>query len=279
MSHDAHNPEISIILSTFNRAGLLPRAIDSVRAQSFESFELIVINDASTDDTGSALEHYAHDPRLRIISNEHNLGLQRSLNRGIEAARGTYIARIDDDDCWTDAQKLDKQVARLNQNPNCGLVGTAYVDEQGETCLNPLTDGDIRRQILFRCPFCHSSVLMRAEAVRGAGGYDDSLPYAEDWDLWLKIGVDWELANLGEVCVTRDRGSETLSEQYFLRQLDIARQLVRRHGADYPARIRARAYHAASVLFFTVIPVGGRIHRMMQSLFTRVFGLRANNAG
>lgn len=273
MPVDSSKPAVSVILSTFNRAATLGRAIDSVLGQDFASLELIVIDDACDEATPRVLESYAGEARLKSHYNEVNRGLQASLNTGIDLAQGEFLARIDDDDWWSDAAKLSRQVAYMQANADCGLLGTAYIDEQGKPCRNPLTDHEIRRQMLFRCPFCHASVLMRSAALQAVGHYDEGLAYAEDWDLWMRIGQRWQLANLPDICVQREQGEHTLSERYFSRQSDIATLLRRRHGSGYPRRLTAGMYHAAVSQFFRWFPVGGKAHRFMGGLFGKAFGL------
>lgn len=274
MADSGKHPLVSVIMATHNRAELLPAAVDSVLGQSYDAVELILIDDGSEDATPDVLRQYADHPRVRLAPNPGNIGLQASLDKGVRLAQGVYLARIDDDDRWVDPDKLARQVAYLQDHPECGLLGTAYLDEQGQAAQNPLDDAAIRGQMLFRCPFCHSSVLLRASACREAGGYDISLPYAEDWELWMRMGQVAGLANLPDVMVARQRGPGTLSEQFFLRQQNIARSLVARHGKSYPRHTLARLYHALSGGFFRWFPVGGRAHRAMSRAFARVFGLQ-----
>ncbi|KAA9133362.1 glycosyltransferase [Marinihelvus fidelis] len=272
-------PLVTVVMATLNRASRVRTAVDSVLAQDYPAFELVIVNDGSTDPTAEVLSGLAGDPRVRVVTHEKNQGLPASLNRGIATGHGDLIARIDDDDTWVNPTKLTQQVGLFSQQPRLGLVGTAYVDEQGEGATNPLSDGAIRAQMLFRCPFCHSSVMMRRTAFEQAGGYDESLPYAEDWDLWLRIGRDWDLANQPDVMVARHRGESTLSEQYFERQLGMASGFAGRYASDYPRATLARLYHAGSRGFFRCFPVGGSMHRGMQKLFSRAFSLRRGNDG
>jgi teichuronic acid biosynthesis glycosyltransferase TuaG len=105
------NPVISIILPTYNGATYISRAIESVAAQSYTDWELLVIGDGSTDTTaGIVAEYIKKDSRIQYVKNDSNLGIQKSLNRGLHLAQGKYIARIDDDDQWIDTEKLTKQL-------------------------------------------------------------------------------------------------------------------------------------------------------------------------
>ncbi len=261
-------------MATHNRAGLIRRAAESVLAQEDVSLELVIVDDGSSDDTPSVLSELSADPRVKVMTHTRNRGLPASLNDGIANGRGKLVARIDDDDVWTAPDKLARQVRAFKAHPQLGLLGTAYVDEGGQVASNPQEDAAIRAQLLFRCPFCHSSIVMRRDAYELAGRYDESLPYAEDWDLWLRIGRNWKLGNLDDVCVVRHRGEATLSERYFHRQLDMATAFARRYAGDYPRPGLARIYHRVSQLFFRLAPVGGVLHRGLQGAFETVFRLR-----
>lgn len=118
-------PLISIILPSYNGSRFIREAIESVLAQDYQDIELIVVNDASTDRTREiVLEYAAKDPRVRLLDNTTNSKLVFSLNRGISEAKGEFIARIDDDDIWTDPSKLTQQVLALQSHPEIGVVGT-----------------------------------------------------------------------------------------------------------------------------------------------------------
>jgi glycosyltransferase involved in cell wall biosynthesis len=274
---DVGTPTVSVILSTHNRAESLTAAIESVLAQTYPALQLLVIDDASTDDTAKILANYAEDSRVATLRNDTNLGLPASLNRGIDASEGDFIARIDDDDYWTDDHKLARQVDFMQKNPACGVLGTAYIDEWGREITNPVDDEAIRRQMLFRCPFCHPTVLIRRTAIDQCGGYDERLPYAEDWDIWLRIGQHWMLANLREVCLTKRQGRDSLSELNFKPQLRLAHEFSRRYSNAYPRALTARCYHRLSLIFFGLVPPGGRVHKLMQRVFLRTFGLGSDN--
>lgn len=264
-------PKVSIVIATFNRYESLVKAIASVLNQSYRNIELVIVNDCSLDDTKSYLKSLNADSRFVIIHNDINLGLQKSLNIGISKANGSYIARLDDDDIWTDHEKLDKQVDFLESNPEYGLLGTAY--QIGDTVyVNPESDEEIRRQMLFRCPFRHSSVLFRKKLWLECGAYDEDLKYSEDWDLWLKIGMRSKLANIGDVTVEISEG-ENLTSRYFTKQLPINRKIVRPFYKFYPNSLRAIMYHWFLAIFFWFFPAGSLIHRFFQKVFASTFSI------
>ncbi len=261
-------PVISIVLPTYNRIDSLRVAIDSVLHQSYEDFQLIVVNDASSDGTRAFLDSDIKDKRVVLIHNPQNLGLQKSLNKGLEAASGEFIARIDDDDRWIDSDKLKKQLDYMRQNTDCILLGTAYQDESGQVTHNPLSDGELRKQMLFRCPFRHSSILFRASGEEWR--YDEQLKYSEDWELWLRMGQKGSLANLDDVTV-EIATENNATQKFFTKQIPINIELIKKHRSNYPNSAKALLYHKFLLLFFKVVPLDGIIHRFFQKVFSLVF--------
>ena len=178
-------------MPAYNGAKWIKAAIDSVLAQSFKDFELIVINDSSKDNTEEILRTY-RDSRIKYFKNEKNLGVQKTRNIALSIASGKFIAEIDQDDEWIDEDKLIKQLIFLIENKNYVLIGTGavMVDEKGNELaryLMPAKDEQIRSKIMRANPFIHSSVMFRAVDVKRIGGYDvDKM--SEDQDLWLRLG-------------------------------------------------------------------------------------------
>jgi glycosyltransferase involved in cell wall biosynthesis len=198
------NSKVSIILPTYNGEKYIRRAIESILSQSFSDWELIIINDCSSDNTEIILKEYiAKDVRIFYIKNEINLGVHKSLNKGLKEAKGDYIARIDDDDEWIDKDKLKKQIEFLENNKDYVLVGTGVVlvDIYGNEInryLMPILDKDIRKKLLRINCFIHSSVVFRKSILDMSGNYDGLL---EDYDLWLRMGVLGKMANLASYSV------------------------------------------------------------------------------
>lgn len=265
-----NHPKVSIIMATYNRGHIVGDTIANVMEQDYPNFELVVVNDGSSDQTYALLEALQYRPPIKIINNSVNMGLQKSLNIGIQQATGTYIARIDDHDKWVQKDKLSKQVAFLEQHPKIGLLGTAY-QIGNKKMVNPLTDKDIRAQILYRCPFCHVTVMMRKSIIEKIGGYDESLTYSEDWDLWLRIATHSQVANLSAICAAVTEEKASLSDTYFLKQLPLNRKLIQKYAKAYPGGQKAIWYHRGVQFFFTLFPLNGRIHNLMKRLFLRWF--------
>lgn len=197
-------PKVSIVLPTYNGSKWISSAIESIVNQSYLDWELLVLDDGSTDGTDKIiLEFCAKDSRVIYIKNEKNLGLQKTLNKGINLAKGEYIARIDDDDKWCDKDKLKKQIDFLGSNTEYVLVGTGVVvvDDFGNEILrylNPENDKDVRRAILKRNPFVHSSVVFSKSAALKAGLYDegDYGKHIEDYEFWLRLGRFGKMHNI-----------------------------------------------------------------------------------
>lgn len=198
------NPKVSIILPSYNGGGYIKWAVESVLAQSYSEWEMIVIDDGSSDSTESIVKEYVDkDSKIIYFKNEVNLGIQKSLNKGIKEAKGEYIARIDDDDEWIDKDKLKEQVEFLEKNKDYVLVGTGaiVVNVEGKELfryLLPETDQQIRSKLLSKNCFVHSSVLFRKETALKFNGYseEENVKHLEDYDLWLKLGTIGKLANL-----------------------------------------------------------------------------------
>ncbi len=235
-------PEVSIILATHNTPRYLREAIDSVLTQSFADFELIIINDASPHaETEQIIASY-RDLRIAYIKNEKNVGQVVSANLGIGHAKAPLIARIDDDDAWTDKNKLKQQVAFLKEHPDHMAVGTNIaVTDYDTDALEykteyPLTDEEIRQQFFSRSPFAQSSVVFRTSAFEQAGRYDEKFKRVEDFDLWMRLGKIGKLANLPEVMVkwhTPSRSNKTVAQNRFKHNLIIL-SIIKKYRKEYP---------------------------------------------
>lgn len=193
---------ISVILPVYNgEKKWLSEAIDSVLNQSFGDFEFIIINDASTNDIEKTiLEYLKKDSRILYIKNPKNLGLTKTLNKGISISKGQYIARIDQDDIWWDMEKLKKQIEFLENNKNywiCWSEIMSIIDENNQI-LNHIyfkcSDKDIREKLLQYNQFCHSSILIRKESLTEF--YNTNYYPVDDYELWCRIGKTKKIANI-----------------------------------------------------------------------------------
>ena len=201
-------PTISTILVSHNGAGTIEAALASISAQQYHDGEVILIDNGSTDTTAELMHSWQRAQRglsVRVLTNTEDIGLTKALNQGLNAARGEYVARLDDDDEWFEG-KLHKQASFLAAHIEVGVVGTWYqnVRERGETIIRPATtDAEIRANMWQRNPLGHSTVLMRRSVLDSVDGYDNKLRYAQDRDLWYRLLPHTKFANLPEVLCAR----------------------------------------------------------------------------
>jgi len=198
-------PAVSVLMGVHNGAPWVARAVESVLGQTLPDLELIVVDDGSTDAT-PALLAAVRDPRL-LVERQARAGLTLALNRALARARAPLIARLDADDMALPV-RLERQLAFLVAHPEIGLLGSAarVVDEHDHemTVIRPPEDdGAIRRALIRRNPFVHSSIMLRRALAAEAGGYDPSFEVAQDYDLWLRLAPLTAMANLAEPLVTR----------------------------------------------------------------------------
>lgn len=198
----ARVPAVSVLMPVRNCAAYLPLALESLAAQSFEDFEIIVVDNGSSDGTRAILRDWSRrEPRLRAFRLARP-GLARSLNFAAGKARAPLLARLDGDDIAL-PHRLEAQVAAMRDRPTLGLLGSAaeLIDSQGRrigAIDRPVDDSELRAFQRSGCGFVHSSVIMRREAFLAAGGYRKGLNVAEDYDLWLRMAERGEIANLSE---------------------------------------------------------------------------------
>jgi glycosyltransferase involved in cell wall biosynthesis len=203
------SPLVSVVLSVRNGAADLPTAVDTILTQTFSDFELIAINNGSTDETAAVLDGI-RDPRVRVI-HQGDMGLAAGLNRGIALARGRYIARQDHDD-WAKPTRLEEQVAFLEAHPDYAMVGTraeiwAGGKDTGRRHDHPTDNVALQFELLFNNPFVHSSMMLRKSALDAVGGYstDRSRQPPEDYELWSRLARRYGVANLpGRLTIYRE---------------------------------------------------------------------------
>jgi glycosyltransferase involved in cell wall biosynthesis len=181
-------PQVSVIIPTYNRGWIIKEAIDSVLAQDYTEFEVIVVDDGSTDHTSDILNSYGDV--IKVFS-EKNKGVSAARNRGIEEASGTFIAFLDSDDLWL-SQKLSVQIEFFNQTPDALICQTEEVWIRNGLRVNPKKrhkkpSGMIFKPSLELCLISPSAVMIRRSLFDRVGEFDETLPACEDYDLWLRI--------------------------------------------------------------------------------------------
>lgn len=253
-----NHPLVSIVLPTYNgRPEWMQLSIKSVLNQTFRNFELIIINDASTNNIEQHILTFLNsDVRIRYYKNIENLGLTATLNKGLSYAKGEYIARIDDDDVWCDQDKLLKQVEFMHNNPDCGLLwtGVIYIDEDdNEICriLNRSTDEDIRNSLLQSNQFVHSSVIMRYSILNKIWSYRDLriTKYSEDYDLWLRIWQHAKFHNFPYFSTKyRVRSWSISGRKGFMQQVNAFR-IFFANAKFYPNKLKGFIAHIITTFF------------------------------
>lgn len=187
-------PIVSVIVPAYNAKRTILETIVSVQQQTFSDFELIVINDGSTDNTLELL-HGVKDERLRIFSYK-NAGVSVARNRGISHANGEFIAFLDADDLWT-PDKLELQLVALQQHPDAGVAysWTYFMDEQGKSlspCAPIFFEGNVYAELLVNNFIANgSNPLIRRQAVESVGEFDPGFPHCADWDFYLRLAARW----------------------------------------------------------------------------------------
>ena len=218
-------PSVSIIIPTFNRAAFLGEAVDSVCAQTTEDWELIVVDDGSTDATPGVMAAF-RDPRIRYVSQARR-GVAAARNGGMAVSRASMIAFLDSDDLWL-PEKLRFQLQFFSLNPAAAICQTEEMWIRRGQRVNPRAkhrkhSGWIFKECLPLCIVSPSAVMMRREALDALGGFDESLPACEDYDLWLRASLRYEIHTLPQMLTVKRGGhADQLSGQWGLDRWRIA---------------------------------------------------------
>lgn len=198
-----NKPLISIVMPVYNAQRFLPRAVESILTQTFKDFELVAVDDASTDKSLEILKKYQNkDNRIRIIQNNSNLQIALSLNRGVGEARSDIIARMDADDISL-PERLETQYKYLKSHPKVAIVGANIIvidenEKQISTREYPEKTNELKKIMFKYSPFAHPVVMFKKKAFEEFGGYDVTKVPCEDIDLWFKLGSKYEFATVQE---------------------------------------------------------------------------------
>lgn len=184
-------PIVTVLMSVYNGKTFLSEAVSSILTQTFRDFEFLIINDGSSEPVDGVIASFK-DERIRLV-NQENVGLTRSLNRGLSLARAEYVARMDADDVSL-PERLQAQVEALDSDKNLDLVGTFFhvIDGSGKIIeKKALITDDIYRlwRLQFHNNYGHGTMMMRKNSVIKAGNYDEDLQFAQDYDLWSRVST------------------------------------------------------------------------------------------
>jgi len=209
--------KISVIIPTYNREATLERAIKSVLAQTHRNFELIVIDDGSTDNTSQIIDKYSRE--IRYFSKLH-AGVSSARNLGLEKSEGTWVAFLDSDDYWLPG-KLEIQMEYIIKHPGIMIVQTDEQWIRNGVPVNPMKkhkkySGWIFKYCLPLCIVSPSAVLVHQKVFNDVGVFDESFPVCEDYDLWLRITVKYQIGLIPEKLIVKTGGhADQLSKKYW----------------------------------------------------------------
>lgn len=224
-------PKVSVIMPAYNAEKYINEAVDSILTQTYGDFELIILNDCSKDRTEEMILAY-EDARIVYLKNEQNMGVAATLNKGLEVAKGQYIARMDADDISL-PERFEKQVAYLDTHPDVAVLGTAVetFDEKGDTFRDPYrpNDAQIKIDLLFASVLAHPSVMMRRDVILALGGYDREFEGLEDYELWCRVVAEHNITVYPEVLL-----------RYRIHSAQVTQHSSPKKAA---AQKRIRAYH------------------------------------
>lgn len=205
---------VTVLMPVYNASTHLREAIDSILNQTFKNFELLIINDGSTDNSEQIIQSY-NDSRIRYVKNETNIRLIATLNKGIEMANGRYIVRMDADDI-SEPDRIQVQYDYMEQNPGVAICGSWFKMFGDRNEIVKYVDGHypIMAKMLYQCHFCHPSVILRKEALLTFDvRFDPFFIHAEDYDFFTRIGERYKLANIQKVLVHYRTHAQSISQQ------------------------------------------------------------------
>ena len=243
-------PCITILMPVWNGEKFLAAAVDSLLAQTFTDFELLVIDDGSTDRTPEILRAY-NDPRLRVLRLDH-AGIVVALNHGLTQAKADWIARLDADDL-SEPRRLDIQWQALNRNPQAVLCHSAvtFFGDGGVTpgaARLPRSRSFMALRLCYQCPIVHSTVLFKKELALAAGGYFLDERHAEDFSLWGRLLEQGEFVALPEKLVRFRVHDQSVSRQNLAAQQALARRIGTRHCRNFLQLDEVAAVRANNLL-------------------------------
>jgi len=237
---DVNKPLVSIVMPTYNRAELIGKAIESILAQSYKNWELLVIDAISTDKTEDVIrklnKKYPNIQYIKMLAD--NPMISEKLNFGINIASGKYISRLDDDDYWFDNEKLKLQTEFLENNSDYVLVGggVIIVDEKYKELFKYFKREkfeDIRKNALIANPFMHNTVMFRKDIALSLNGYRN-IEFCEDWDLWLRMGLKGKFYNFRRYFTCWLSAGQNMSYTRHREQSKFIFSIIKKYKNQYP---------------------------------------------
>jgi len=225
-------PEVTVLMPVFNGEKYLAEAIKSILNQTFKDFEFLIIDDCSEDRSVEIIKSY-DDKRIKLIQNNQNLGISRNANKGIQFAKGKYIAQMDHDDISL-PERLEKQVLFMEKNPHIA-ASSVWVEVFGRDKMIwefPLNSEAIKCALLFCCPLANSGAIIRKSIFTEEGMlYNEAFDGSQDYDLWFQISKKFPMANIPDILVNYRKHNTQVSvirkkEQSLKTELILKNQLV-----------------------------------------------------
>ncbi len=237
-------PTVSVVIPTYNRANLVDKSILSVLNQTYDNFELIIVDDGSTDNTADVVNSF-NDERIRYILHEKNKGVAAARNTGIKFSIGDLISFLDDDDEWL-PEKLEKEINVMKKSePNVGVVysGLCRIEGNKKTYWpepeHILREGNLSNELLKR-NFVHGLILIRRSCFEKVGLYDEDLRAVEDWDLNLRLSRYYKFKFIDEALIMSYRDDDGLSRNLSL-MLDCTEKIFKKHSSVFNKHKKAVA--------------------------------------
>jgi len=253
--------EASVLLPVYNGEKFLSESIESILNQTFKNFELLIVDDGSTDKSWEIVKSYEKlDKRITAIRNKKNLRISAALNKGLRIAKGKYIIRMDADD-WSYPNRFEKQYRFMEEHSEIGVSGGAIeVCNDEFKIINrrdyPLSDNKVRKIIFRYSPFAHPATIWRKEAMKRAGGYNLNIPLSQDYDLYFRMGKISKFGNLRDVLLklrTHDDSSSVVRGK-FQEQYAIYSRIKAFLEYNYDMSFSDKLYTFIQMISMVVIP-------------------------
>ena len=217
MVDSSRQPCVSVVMATYNYGRYIGQAIRSVVDQTYIDWELVIVDDGSTDNTTEVVQAFLSDPRIQYLQQE-NQGQPKAKNRGVLAARGEFLAFLDADDMWA-SEKLSKQLPLFEHDARIGVTytGLRLINEDGvivQTCPSPRLRGNVFRQSLYQTIPPFSSSMVRRAVFENVGLFNETIPLAIDYELWLRVAMKWHFDYVDEPLLLYRTGHANLSRRY-----------------------------------------------------------------
>jgi len=277
--------KVTVAVATYNRAHLLSGLFSNILDQTYNDFDVVVVDDGSTDDTAAVLAEYAKRDRINVHSHSRNRGVGAAKDKAVSLATGDYIAFIDDDDRWLPL-KLERQVEYFESLSDKYAVvhsGMKHFGDGGKVRTDPVAQtGDIFPEILSQNEIGFSSTMVRRESIEEVGGFDPELPRAVDWDLWIRLAKRYKFEGIDQVLVHRhvQEDSITADPDHSITAREMIREKYRDTYQKHPAAATQLAKDIAEQRAFEALQAGDRLEALRYRLRAlRLGGLSLKSIG